>query len=128
MTTEYEDPLDGSEEDLDEKLERDKKLAEFREMLLSMNNEQLAKLLLNKSLQKLALLLEEDMATAADFNVIRAILKDNNIGIVPTRTNAMGALQAKLQEKSKQNLASPKIIAPTELDKVDIDDFVQQRH
>lgn len=124
--TDFINPLEDSEEDLDEVLERDKKLEEFRQMLLGLDNEALAKLLLNKSLVNLAMLLENDMATAADYNVIRAILKDNNIGIVPTRTNAMGALQAKLKAKSEQNHAAPNIIAPTELDKVDIDDFIQR--
>lgn len=124
--TDFINPLEDSEEDLDEVLERDKKLKEFRQMLLGLDNEALAKLLLNKSLVNLAMLLENDMATAADYNVIRAILKDNNIGIVPTRTNAMGALQAKLKAKSEQNHAAPNIIAPTELDKVDIDDFIQR--
>lgn len=124
--TDFINPLEDSEEDLDEVLGRDKKLKEFRQMLLGLDNEALAKLLLNKSLVNLAMLLENDMATAADYNVIRAILKDNNIGIVPTRTNAMGALQAKLKAKSEQNHAAPNIIAPTELDKVDIDDFIQR--
>lgn len=125
MTTDFVNPLEG-EEDLDDVLERDKKLEEFRQMLLGLDNEALAKLLLNKSLVNLAMLLENDMATAADYNVIRAILKDNSIGIVPTRTNAMGALQAKLKAKSAENHAAPNIIAPSELDKVDIEDFMQR--
>lgn len=125
MTTNFVNPLEG-EEDLDDVLERDKKLEEFRQMLLGLDNEALAKLLLNKSLVNLAMLLENDMATAADYNVIRAILKDNSIGIVPTRTNAMGALQEKLKAKSEQNHAAPNIIAPSELDKVDIEDFMQR--
>lgn len=125
MTTNFVNPLEG-EEDLDDVLERDKKLKEFRQMLLGLDNESLAKLLLNKSLVNLAMLLENDMATAADYNVIRAILKDNSIGIVPTRTNAMGALQEKLKAKSEQNHAAPNIIAPSELDKVDIEDFMQR--
>lgn len=123
--TDFVNPL-IEDEDLDEVLERDKKLEEFRQMLLGLDNEALAKLLLNKSLVNLAMLLENDMATAADYNVIRAILKDNSIGIVPTRTNAMGALQAKLKAKSEQNQAAPNIIAPDELDKVDIEDFMQR--
>lgn len=122
--TDFNNPLES--EDLDEALERDKKLEQFRELLMGMDNEQLAKLLLNKSLVNLALLLEDNMATAADYNVIRAILKDNSIGIVPTRTNAMGKLQEKLEERSKSNHAAPNIIPPSELDKVDIDDFMQR--
>lgn len=123
--TDFVNPLED-EEDLDDVLERDKKLEEFRQMLLGLDNEALAKLLLNKSLVNLAMLLENDMATAADYNVIRAILKDNSIGIVPTRTNAMGALQDKLKAKSQQNQAGSNIIAPSELDKVDIEDFMQR--
>ena len=116
---------DGQDE-LDEQLENDEKLKQFKAMLAGMSNEQLAKLLLNKSLVKLAVLLEEDMATAADYNVIRAILKDNNIGIVPTRENAMGKLQAKLKERSGENQKQSNIIAPDKLTDVDIDDFVQR--
>lgn len=116
---------DGQEE-LDAQLENDEKLRQFKELLASMSNEQLAKMLLNKTLTSLAVLLEEDMATAADYNVIRAILKDNNIGIVPTRENAMGKLQAKLKEASTRNQNQANIIKPDELSRVDIDDFVQR--
>ncbi|AOT25408.1 putative DNA maturase A [Pectobacterium phage PP2] len=118
---EFEDELDA-----DAQLEREAKLVAFKALLASMDNEDLAKLLLNKSLIKLAVLLEEDMATAADFNVIRAILKDNKIGIVPTRTNAMGALKAQLDKRSKENQSSKGVIPVDELDKVDLDDFVQR--
>ena len=121
------DPYDeDGQEDLDEQLENDEKLRQFKELLASMSNEQLAKMLLNKTLTSLAVLLEEDMATAADYNVIRAILKDNNIGIVPTRENAMGKLQAKLKERSEGNQKQANIIKPDELTNVDIDDFVQR--
>lgn len=89
-----------------------------------MNNEDIAKLLLNKSLVKLALLLEDDMATAADYNVIRSILKDNNIGIVPTRTNAAGKLQEKLDEAAKRRGQVQGIIPVEELDNVDVSDFM----
>ncbi|AWH15401.1 putative DNA maturase A [Aeromonas phage 25AhydR2PP] len=102
----------------------EEKQAMFKEMLAKMTNEDLAKHLLNKSLQNLAVLLEEDMATAADMNVIRAILKDNNIGIVPTRTNAAGKLQEKLAARSKQSLQTPGVIPISELDEVDLSDFV----
>lgn len=102
----------------------EEKQAMFKEMLAKMTNEDLAKHLLNKSLQNLAVLLEEDMATAADMNVIRAILKDNNIGIVPTRTNAAGKLQEKLAARSKQSLQTPGVIPIQELDEVDLSDFV----
>lgn len=120
-----EEDLD-TELDADSQLEREEKLLAFKKLLESMDNEDLAKLLLNKSLIKLAVLLEEDMATAADFNVIRAILKDNKIGIVPTRTNAMGALQAQLAKRSQENQSSKGVIPVGELDKVDLDDFVQR--
>lgn len=104
----------------------DEKLEVFKQMLAEMDNEKLAKLLLNKSLQKLALLLEEDMATAADFNVIRAILKDNNIGIVPTRENAMGKLRKKLKERSMEADKGNNIIPVDELTQVDIGDFIMR--
>ena len=104
----------------------DEKLDLFKQMLADMDNEKLAKLLLNKSLQKLALLLEEDMETAADFNVIRAILKDNNIGIVPTRDNAMGKLQEKLKQRSGESDSVSGIIPVDELTQVDISDFIQR--
>lgn len=121
------DPYDeDGQDELDAELENAEKLRQFKELLASMSNEQLAKMLLNKTLTSLAVLLEEDMATAADYNVIRAILKDNNIGIVPTRENAMGKLQAKLKEASTRNQGQANIIKPDELTNVDIDDFVQR--
>ena len=113
-------------EELDVQLEEEAKLKAFREMLFSMDNEGLAKLLLNKSLVNLAMLLEENMATAADYNVIRAILKDNNIGIVPTRDNAMGKLKAKLEQRSSENSGQAHIIPPAQLREVDIDDFLSR--
>lgn len=110
------------EEDLNANAE---KLAELERLLSGMGNEEIAKLLLNKTLKKLALLIEDDMATAADYNVVRNFLKDNNIGIVPTRTNVAGQLEEKLKERAAlQN--QPGIIAPDELDKVDINDFIQR--
>lgn len=117
---------EDGQEDLDAELENDEKLRQFKELLASMSNEQLAKMLLNKTLTSLAVLLEEDMATAADYNVIRAILKDNNIGIVPTRENAMGKLQKKLHQRSTDSQNQPNIIKPDELTNVDIDDFIQR--
>lgn len=111
---------------MSEQMTEDEKLELFKQMLSDMDNEKLAKLLLNKSLQKLALLLEEDMATAADFNVIRAILKDNNIGIVPTRENAMGKLQEKLKERSMEADKGNNIIPVDELTQVDIGDFIMR--
>lgn len=117
---------EDGQEDLDAELENDEKLRQFKELLASMSNEQLAKMLLNKTLTSLAVLLEEDMATAADYNVIRAILKDNNIGIVPTRENAMGKLQEKLKQRSTDSQNQPNIIKPDELTNVDIDDFIQR--
>lgn len=107
-------------------LNEEEKLEVFKEMLAGMDNEKLAKLLLNKSLQKLAVLLEEDMATAADYNVIRALLKDNNIGIVPTRDNAMGKLQEKLKQRSAEADKGGNIIPVDELTQVDIGDFLQR--
>lgn len=105
-------------------LTEEQKLEIFKEQLARMGNEELGKMLLNKSLQKLAVLLEEDMATAADYNVIRAILKDNNIGIVPTRDNAAGKVVAKLKERAAQSQAQPGVIPLSELENVDINDFI----
>lgn len=96
----------------------------FLAKLQSMSNEALAKLLLNKSLIHLVNLLNDDMATAADINVARAILKDNNIGIVPTRTNVAGQLQQKLAERAGQSQKAPGVIPLDELDTVDIGDFM----
>lgn len=98
--------------------------AKFLARLQSMTNEDLAKMLLNKSLIHLVRLISDDMATAADISAARGILKDNNIGIVPTRTNAAGALVAKLQERSAMSQTQPGIIPVDDLDKVDIDDFI----
>lgn len=102
------------------------KLKQLEELLGGMSNEDIAKLLLNKTLTKLALLLEDDMATAADYNVVRQILKDNNIGIVPTRTNAAGKLQEKLEEAARRRQQTPGMIDMQELDNIDIQDFVQR--
>lgn len=99
---------------------------EFLAKLQSMSNESLAKLLLNKSLIHLVSLLNQDMATAADINVARAILKDNNIGIVPTRTNVAGQLKQKLEERAAQSQVAPNVIPLDELDSVDITDFMQR--
>lgn len=102
------------------------KLKQLEALLGGMSNEEIAKLLLNKTLAKLALLIEDDMATAADYNVVRQFLKDNNIGITPTRTNAAGKLKAKLDEAAAKRGATPGIIAVDELDNVDISDFMQR--
>lgn len=118
-----------TEEELAFQLEQEaqeRRVAELVIKLSGMGNEDIAKHLLNKSLIKLAILLEEDMATAADFNVIRSILKDNNVGIVPTRTNAAGRIQAKLKERSDVNQGLTGIIPIEQLDKFDIADFTDK--
>ena len=111
---------------MSEEADNTDKLKQLEALLGSMNNEEIAKLLLNKSLVKLALLLEDDMATAADYNVIRSILKDNNIGIVPTRTNAAGMLKEKLEAAAARRNTNPGIIPVEELDNVALDDFIQR--
>lgn len=107
-------------------LTEEERLKQLEEMLNGMSNEAIAKLLLNKTLSKLALLLEADMATAADYNVVRSILKDNNIGIVPTRENAAGKLEQKLKEAAARRSTTPGIIDVDKLDDVSMDDFVQR--
>lgn len=102
----------------------DDKLKQLEALLGGMSNEEIAKLLLNKTLAKLALLIEDDMATAADYNVVRQFLKDNNIGITPTRTNAAGKLQEKLDEAAKRRGQVQGIIPVEELDNVDVSDFM----
>lgn len=96
----------------------------FQKRLLSMSNESLAKHLLTESMRKLAMLLKDDMATAADYNVIRAILKDNNIGIVPTRDNAAGKLEEQLKSRAAMHSTHKNIIPVDELTEVDISDFM----
>lgn len=100
------------------------KLRQLEALLGGMSNEDIAKLLLNKSLAKLALLIEDDMATAADYNVVRQFLKDNNIGIVPTRTNVAGQLQAKLDAAAARRNQTKGVINVDELDNVDVSDFM----
>lgn len=97
---------------------------DFLAKLQSMTNEDLAKMLLNKSLIHLVKLIGDDMATAADISAARGLLKDNNIGIVPTRTNAAGALAAKLNERAAIGRVTPGIIPVEDLDQVDLEDFV----
>ncbi|URG13944.1 putative DNA maturase A [Aeromonas phage AHPMCC7] len=97
----------------------------FMERLRSMSNEELAKLLLNESLISLARTINKGWATAADLNAARQFLKDNDIGIVPTRTNAAGKLKEALQARSASSQQSPGVIPIEELDQLDIDDFVR---
>lgn len=102
------------------------KLKQLEALLGGMSNEEIAKLLLNKTLAKLALLIEDDMATAADYNVVRQFLKDNNIGITPTRTNVAGKLEAKLKEAAARRDQVKGIIPVDDLDNVDVSDFIQR--
>lgn len=97
----------------------------FMERLRSMSNEELAKLLLNESLISLARTINKGWATAADLNAARQFLKDNDIGIVPTRTNAAGKLKEALQARSASSQQSPGVIPIEELDQLDIEDFVR---
>ncbi|CCI88427.2 hypothetical protein BN110_008 [Yersinia phage phiR8-01] len=114
--------MELSEEELEQqRLEED---AKFMARLQAMTNEDLAKMLLNKSLIHLVRLINDDMATAADISAARAILKDNNIGIVPTRTNAAGALEEKLKERSAMSQQQPGIIPVDDLNNIDINDFI----
>lgn len=122
----FEDDLpEQSQEELDKIAEQEKKDAEFLERLSNMSNEELAKLLLNNSLKQLLVTINKGWATASDINTARQFLKDNNIGIVPTRSNAAGALQKKLKERADAAKdGSHHSVA--DLDNVGIDDFIQR--
>lgn len=124
--TDFEDDLpEQSQEELDKIAEQEKKDAEFLERLSNMSNEELAKLLLNNSLKQLLVTINKGWATASDINTARQFLKDNNIGIVPTRSNAAGALQKKLKERADAAKdGSHHSVA--DLDNVGIDDFIQR--
>lgn len=100
--------------------------AAFLKRLQEMTNEDLAKMLLNKSLVHLVKLIHDDMATAADLSAARAFLKDNNIGIVPTRANAAGQLMQKLEHRAAAIAGNSQQIPVEDLDKVDIDDFIMR--
>lgn len=105
--------------------EQDAKDAEFLARLRGMTNEDLAKLLLTESLISLARTINKGWATAADLNAARQFLKDNNIGIVPTRTNAAGKLKEALEQRSQSAQSQRGIIPIEELDQLDLEDFVR---
>lgn len=98
------------------------RLAALEAELITMSDEQIARLLLNKMLKSLAIRIEEGMATAADLNVARAILKDNDIGIIPTRDNAAGKLKEKLERRASESKAMPM----DEICTLDISDWTNQ--
>ncbi|QYW05819.1 putative DNA maturase A [Vibrio phage vB_VpaP_G1] len=125
MTHEFEEVFEDDLVDA-EAQRRAEEDAAFLKRLQEMSNEDLAKMLLNKSLIHLVKLINDDMATAADLSAARAFLKDNNVGIVPTRTNAAGALQEKLRQRAELIHNTPNQIPVDDLDNVDIDDFVQR--
>lgn len=108
-------------------MELDAALEVLKKALTTMSQEEKAKLLLDKVLNNLIITLEDGFATAADYGVAIRLLKDNNIGITPTRDNVAGQLQAKLAESSRR--ASEDNLVPVEqLGKFDIDDFVENMH
>lgn len=115
---EDDDNLDQAVELMDGEAKR--RMAELMEMA----DQELAKILLKKMLTTLIANIESGLATASDLNVARALLKDNNIGIVPTRDNAAGILQQRLAANSERAASNPGVISPSELNSVDIDDFV----
>nr|UWD77063.1 MAG: DNA packaging protein [Bacteriophage sp.] len=124
--TDFEDDLpEQSQDELDKIAEQEKKDAEFLERLSNMSNEDLAKLLLNNSLKQLLVTINKGWATASDINTARQFLKDNNIGIVPTRSNAAGALQKKLKERAAAAKGGTHH-SVSDLDNVGIDDFIQR--
>lgn len=124
--TDYEDDLpEQSQEELDKVAEQEKKDAEFLARLSAMSNEELAKLLLNNSLKQLLVTINKGWATASDINTARQFLKDNNIGIVPTRENAAGALKDKLAQRANEAKSGAHHNV-ADLDNVSVDDFIQR--
>lgn len=99
----------------------------LKKALTTMSQEDRAKLLLDKVLNNLIITLEEGMATAADYGVAIRFLKDNSIGITPTRDNVAGKLQDKLAESSRR-ASEDNVVPVQELGKFDIDDFVEGLH
>lgn len=115
------------DEEIDQQLETmDAEVQRRMEKLMAMADQELAKLLLKRVLATLISNIDTGLATASDLNVARALLKDNNIGIVPTRDNAAGILEARLKQQEQRALSTPGITAPNQLNEVDISDFVQR--
>lgn len=99
--------------------------AAFLVRLRALSNEELAKMLLNESLVHLVKLVKDGFATAADISAARGLLKDNNIGIVPTRTNAAGKLKQQLLRRAKAAERNQDGVG--DLNQMDIDDFVERQ-
>lgn len=99
--------------------------AAFLARLRALGNEELAKMLLNESLVHLVKLVKDGFATAADISAARGLLKDNNIGIVPTRTNAAGKLKQQLLRRAKAAERNQDGVG--DLNQMDIDDFVERQ-
>lgn len=99
--------------------------AAFLARLRALSNEELAKMLLNESLVHLVKLVKDGFATAADISAARGLLKDNNIGIVPTRTNAAGKLKQQLLRRAKAAERNQDGVG--DLNQMDIDDFVERQ-
>ncbi|QHB36537.1 DNA maturase [Pectobacterium phage MA14] len=122
-----EDGIPAVQEKTPEELEQERKDAEFLERLNSMSNEDLGKLLPNNSLKQLLITFNKGWATASDINTARQFLKDNNIGIVATRENAAGQLKEKLKQRAEAaQTPGAGHHSLTELDDVNIDDFLQR--
>lgn len=99
--------------------------AAFLARIRALSNEELAKMLLNESLVHLVKLVKDGFATAADISAARGLLKDNNIGIVPTRTNAAGKLKQQLLRRAKAAERNQDGVG--DLNQMDIDDFVERQ-
>ena len=108
-----------------EQLKKAKDDAAFLARLRELSNEELAKMLLNESLVHLVKLINDGFATAADISAARGILKDNNIGIVPTRTNAAGKLKQQLLRRAKSAERNQEGVG--DLNQMDINDFVERQ-
>ena len=96
--------------------------------LQGMGNEDLAKHILKAALIRLAMSIESGLATAADLNVARQFLKDNNVGIVPTRGNAAHRVQEAIQRRAGEVGAKVDTIPLDQIDSFDISDFVGRGH
>jgi len=60
--------------------------------------------ILDESAKLLLAKIKDGTATAADLNVARALLKDNGINAIPTKTNGLGGLADSLPFQSAEDI------------------------
>lgn len=102
-------------------------LAAFKKVLMTLSDEEKARMLLSASLDQLLINIKEGMSSASDLNVARQFLKDNDIGIVPTRENVAGKLAEALRRNSANSDAANAV--PVEkLGEFDVTDFMEGIH